>query len=225
VTASPEEAVKQLAAAGITLTAGGRHLLSDVSLDALAGDTVGVTGPSGSGKTILLHVLAGVLPPDSGYVAVNGRPCSPMKAYRVGLVPQTLGLVPTLTAAETVAVPRQAAGVSAPAVSSKVRLALHGLGLEPVADHLVGDLSGGQRQRVAIARALAGDPQILLVDEPGAALDDAWRDAVLGQFADQANRGAIVVIASHDQQIIHACRRTVILEAGRVVRPGGARAD
>ena len=134
-------------------------------------------------------------------------------------MPQTLGLVPTLTAGETVALSQQAAGIRGPALASVVQPVLQRLGLEPVAGHLVGDLSGGQRQRVAIARALAGDPDIVLIDEPSAALDEAWRDVVLALLADHAGQGAIVVIASHDDDVIAACDRTIILEDGRLV-PG-----
>ena len=209
--------VSQLSAVDVTISVGPRRLLSEVNLVVRAGETVGVSGLSGSGKTTLLHVLAGLLPPDSGYVAVDGRPCSPVHDHRVGLVPQTLGLVPTLTAHETVALPRQAAGMERPALASVVQPVLQHLGLEPIADHLVGNLSGGQRQRVAIARALAGDPDIVLVDEPGAALDEAWRNVVLALLADHAGRGAIVVIASHDDDVMGACDRTVTLEDGRLV--------
>jgi putative ABC transport system ATP-binding protein len=202
----------------VTVSAGPRRLLSEVNLAVSTGQTLGVTGVSGSGKTTLLHVLAGLLPPDAGHVAVDGQACSPIQAHRVGLVLQTLGLVPTLTAEETVALPQQAAGLDRPAITALVQPVLERLGLESVADHLVGDLSGGQRQRVAIARALAGEPDILLVDEPGAALDEAWRDVVLAFVADHACRGAIVVIASHDDDVMDACDRTVTLDEGRLIR-------
>ncbi len=213
--------VGQLSAVDVTVSVGSRLLLAEVNLAVGAGETLGVTGLSGSGKTTLLHVLAGLLPPDSGYVAVDGRACSPMHDHRVGLVLQTLGLVATLTADETVALPQQAAGIGRPALASVVQPVLLRLGLEPIAGHLVGDLSGGQRQRVAIARALAGDPDIVLVDEPGAALDEAWRGVVLDLLADHAARGAIVVIASHDDDVMGACDRTVTLEDGRLVPASG----
>jgi putative ABC transport system ATP-binding protein len=214
--------VHRLSAVNVSVSIGPRRLLSEVDLSVSAGETLGVTGLSGSGKTTLLHVLAGLLPPDSGYVAVDGRTCSPIRAHRVGVVLQTLGLVPTLTADETVALPQQAAGLGRPEIASLVQPVLKRLGLEPVADHLVGDLSGGQRQRVAIARALTGDPDILLVDEPGAALDETWRDVVLALLADQATRGAIVVIASHDDDVIRACDRAVALEDGRLIDGAGS---
>ena len=208
--------VSQLSAVDVTVSVGPRRLLSEVNLVVRAGETVGVSGLSGSGKTTLLHVLAGLLP--GLRLRRRRRPALlPVHDHRVGLVPQTLGLVPTLTAHETVALPRQAAGMERPTLASVVQPVLQHLGLEPIADHLVGNLSGGQRQRVAIAHALAGDPDIVLVDEPGAALDEAWRNVVLALLADHAGRGAIVVIASHDDDVMGACDRTVTLEDGRLV--------
>jgi putative ABC transport system ATP-binding protein len=220
---TPTSSAGPLRAEGVGLRRGGRDILSDVSIEAVAGRLTGVTGPSGSGKTSLLMVLAGLVAPDEGKVLLGGRDMRELReAERAELafVPQTYGLVSSLDAQENVAVALQARGVRGDELEKRTDAALEALGLAGVARHLVDELSGGQLQRLAVARALVSDPAILVADEPTAELDAANRSLVMGLLQQQADRGALVVVSSHDPDVTEACSQLVRLHDGRVV-PGG----
>jgi putative ABC transport system ATP-binding protein len=124
---------------------------------------------------------------------------------RFGFVPQGYGLVAALTARENVAVVLQAARVPRAQVRSRTQAALESVGLAPVADHLVDDLSGGQQQRVAVARALVSAADVVLADEPTAELDADNRELVVSLLLERARAGGVVVIASHDPDVVDAC--------------------
>lgn len=192
-----------------------RPALRAVDLVVEPGIPVAVTGPSGSGKTVLCLVLAGALAPSSGSVELAGRPLSGSEV-RIGLVLQHHGLVGGLTAAENVAVPLQARRLPREEIGDRADAALSALGLAAMAGRLVDDLSGGERQRVGIARALAGDPAVLVADEPTAELDPENRAAVLDLLLRHAAAGRIVVVASDDPEVIGAFPRLVRLTQGRM---------
>lgn len=200
-----------ITADGLTLEGAGTSVLEDVDLHARAGQMLGITGPSGSGKTTLLYLVGGLLPATRGRLLVDARPVVLWKEASVGLVFQNLCLVPLLTAQETVALPLQAKGLSKAEVSDRSVDALSALGLAEHASQLVGDLSGGQRQRVAVARALAARPDVILADEPTSALDAHWRQVVLDLLVGEARRGAVVVVASSDTEVIAACDEVISL--------------
>lgn len=193
-----------------------RRILDDVELRAQAGETVAVTGPSGSGKTTLMLVLAGLLNPSRGRVLLDGFPVPGGEAGRrlYGVVLQNHGLVAVLTAAENVALPLQAMRIPKAEVAQRTSEALSAVGLDENSDHLVQDLSGGQQQRVAVARALAGDPPILLADEPTSELAADFRSIVLKLLSEHARKGRIVVIASHDPEVLEASDRILRLIDG-----------
>ncbi|MHB2021751.1 MAG: ABC transporter ATP-binding protein [Mycobacteriales bacterium] len=193
----------------------GRAVLQDVSVQVAPVELLAVTGPSGSGKSTLLLVLGGVLAPEQGLVFLGDRQL-PATRQRVGLVPQNLALVPVLTAAENVAISLQAQHISAAQVAERTDRVLDRVGLTAVAGHLLDQLSGGQRQRVALARALAGEPEVLLADEPTAQLDADWRIRVVRLLVEQAAAGQAVVVAAHDPAVVSACHRVLQLEDGRV---------
>jgi len=212
-------------ARGLFLRRGTRELLSGADLAAAPGTTTAVTGPSGSGKTSLLLLLAKLDEPDAGTVELvpaprggggTASPVLPAAARRpaIGYVPQTLALVPHLTAAENVAVPLQARRLPPAEVRDRSLARLGDVGLEVVADRVVGELSGGQRQRVAVARALALRPDVLVADEPTTELDAANRDLVLSLVERSAAEGAAVVVATHDPDVLAACARGYRLEGG-----------
>jgi putative ABC transport system ATP-binding protein len=119
--------------------------------------------------------------------------------------------VPLLTAQETVALPLQAKGVPRADVAERSAAALSVVGLAEHTVQLVGDLSGGQRQRVAVARAVASRPDAILAHEPTSALDPHWRQVVLDLLTAEARRGAVVVIASSDTEVISVCDRLITL--------------
>lgn len=190
-----------LAARGISVCLGRRQVLDGLDLEAHAGRAVAVSGHSGSGKTTLMMVLAGLLAPDEGTVERPGP------ARRIGFVPQSFGLAPGLTAVENVSLPMQASAVRMATTEIEARslAALGAVGLGGTEDRLVTELSGGQRQRVAVARVLAGEPDIVIADEPTAELDADSRERVLGLLLERASGGALVVIATHDPDVADCC--------------------
>ncbi|HVC38890.1 MAG TPA: ATP-binding cassette domain-containing protein [Candidatus Dormibacteraeota bacterium] len=206
--------ISEIRAEDVVVSIGPRTILDRVGLLAQAGEVVGVTGPSGSGKTTLMMVLAGLQAPDRGRVLLDGRPVSP-RSEPVGIILQNHGLVSILTAAENVALPLQARRLPAAEAEARTRAALHAVGLDEVAEHLCEDLSGGQRQRVGVARALAADPELLIADEPTSELAAEARHLVLGLLREHASRGRIVIVASHDQEVVDACDRCLRLIDGR----------
>jgi putative ABC transport system ATP-binding protein len=178
-------------------------LLDDVNLTAPTGRLLAITGPSGSGKTTLAHVLAGALRPDRGEVLLGGTPLEQLgPGARPSFVPQDYGLVATLTAAETVALPLQARGLAKAEIRERASGWIEATGLESCATRPVSDLSGGQRQRVAIARALAMDAPALVMDEPTSELDADNRDLVLSLLGREAENGRILVVVSHDPDVL-----------------------
>jgi putative ABC transport system ATP-binding protein len=188
---------------------GDRTILDGISVRASAGRVLAVRGPSGSGKSSLLTVLGGLIAPSAGSVTLDGTPVTPTGDLalrrRFGFVLQGYGLVAALTARENVAVVLQAAGVARAEVRSRVQAALELVGLAPVADHLIEDLSGGQQQRVAVARALVTTADVFLADEPTAELDADNRQLIISLLIERARSGAVVVIASHDPDVVEAC--------------------
>jgi putative ABC transport system ATP-binding protein len=196
-----------LSATDVTVLRDGRPVVEGASLRCEAGEIVGIGGPSGSGKTTLLTVLAGLAEPDRGTVTWAGTPT-------VGVVLQGYGLVPVLTASENVEVVLQALGRSVAEVRSEAAAAMTRVLLDGLGDRLVDRLSGGQQQRVAVARALAVRPDLLLADEPTSELDEVSRDHLVGELRAEASRGAVVVIASHDRDVLAACDRVLWLADG-----------
>jgi putative ABC transport system ATP-binding protein len=141
----------------------------------------------------------------------DDRPVAPRRDATLGLILQHHHLPGMLTAHEAVSLPLQARGVGRSEVAERSDRTLAALGLRDQAHHLIWELSGGQRQRVAVARALAGDPELILADEPAAGLDAGSRTAVISHLLDAARAGAIVIIASSDPELIENCTRVVTL--------------
>ena len=206
--------VRSVAARRLTWARGGRVVLDDVTCEARAGEVLAVTGPSGSGKSTLLAMLAGLEDPDSGEVVIDGVVRSAGRRDGFGLVLQGYGLVATLTAAENVEVPLQAAGVARADVHARAARALDDLGLGDLGPHLVEELSGGQQQRVAIARALVVEPAVLLADELTAELDAATQQRALELVFARADAGAVVVLATHDPHVAGLADHEVHLRDG-----------
>lgn len=206
-------AIPALEARNLTVVRAGRTIVDDVSLTAQPGQLMAVTGSSGAGKSTLLSVLAGVLKQDSG--EVQGRP-DPGADHAVGIVLQGHGLLPILTAAENVELPLQIRGLPPAESISRAHEALRRAALPDHDDRLVEELSGGQQQRVSMARALVVEAVLLLADEPTSELDAVTRDLVLAALRAEADRGAVVVIATHDQEVADQCDTEIHLVDGRI---------
>lgn len=208
-----------LAAEHVTCRVDGRVVLSEVSVDLREGERVALLGPSGSGKTTLLTTMAGLQPAHRGRVRFRDRYLDEEPARRrdIALVLQTYGLLPLLTAAENVELALRAAGRRPKEARAAAALALQDLDLGSMADRLVEELSGGQEQRVAVARAVAGEPIVVLADEPTAEQDAEHRDLVLQRLFTVAERTAGLLVATHDVDVAKRCDRVVGLRDGRLV--------
>ena len=200
--------------------------LDGVDLDVTRGELVLLMGPSGSGKTTLLSVMGCILRPTSGVVRVLGTDVSRLherdlprvRLEHIGFVFQGFNLFPTLTAEANVALALDLKGVPRGEASARAAALLEQVGLGAKRDAYPADLSGGQKQRVAIARAIAGDPPIVLADEPTAALDTQSGHVVMDLLRSLAHeRDRAVVIVSHDNRMLGYADRIVHLEDGRIV--------
>ncbi|KFC68128.1 ABC transporter ATP-binding protein [Bosea sp. LC85] len=199
------------------------HILKGVSLSLAAGEATGLVGPSGSGKSTLLMTMAGLERPDSGLVKVAGQDLGQLgedglavfRGRQIGIVFQSFHLVPTMTARENVALPLELAG--ADDAFARAEAELRNVGLGDRMGHYPAQLSGGEQQRVAIARAVAPDPAILVADEPTGNLDESTGRSIVDLiFALRRERGATLVLVTHDLALAAACDRTVRLRAGRI---------
>ena len=198
----------------------GHEVLAGVDLRAVPGRMVAVTGPSGAGKTTLLWVLAGLVRPARGEVLVGGRPPRDRdhtSAAGVVLIPQDNALASVLTATENVVVPLLAVGVDTAEAGPRAAAALESVGLGAAGNQLIEELSGGQQQRVAVARGLAQRGTVVLADEPTSELDAANRARVVALLRAEAERGAAVVLATHDPEAAAECDAELHLDAGAAV--------
>ena len=213
----------------VTRVYGSGHLavtaLDGVSLRVAAGELVAVMGPSGAGKTTLLHLAGGLDRPTGGRVVVAGGDLGRLDAHglavlrrrRIGYVFQDLNLLPGLTAAENVALPRELDGVGSRQAHREALDALELVGLADRAAAFPDQLSGGERQRVAIARAVVGQRVLLLADEPTGALDSLTGEAILGLLRAGCDAGVAGVLVTHEARYAAWADRVVFLCDGRVV--------
>ena len=203
-----------------------RTIVDAVDVDAQPGELLAVCGPSGAGKSTLLTMLGGLIAPEHGEITLAGTPVRVGDfelRRRIAVVLQGYGLVTALTGRENIAITLQARGATREQVRERTAEVLEQVGLSDVADHLIEDMSGGQQQRVAVARALVGSPEVVLADEPTAELDAENRERIVALLAEHARSGAIVVIASHDPDVIASCDNMLELDAGRVMAAPPAR--
>lgn len=205
------------------------HILRSLSLSIAAGQSVGLVGPSGSGKSTLLMVMAGLERPDSGTVTVAGTDITGLnedalarfRGRHAGIVFQSFHLIPTMTALENVAVPLELAG--APDAFDRAADELDAVGLGTRLNHYPTQMSGGEQQRTALARALSVRPDILFADEPTGNLDEATGRTIIDlMFTKQAERGATLVLVTHDRALAERCDRVVRLRSGVIVEDSRA---
>lgn len=196
--------------------------LRDVDLQVNAGEVLMLAGPSGSGKTTLLSIIGAILRPSAGSVRICGTEIAEMKESKlpgvrlanIGFVFQGFNLFPALSARENVELGLKLKGTGSSTARKRATELLEQVGLADKQAKYPADLSGGQKQRVAIARALAGEPRVLLADEPTAALDSNSGRIVMEMLAGLAKAGRAVVIVSHDSRVFAYGDRIVRLHDG-----------
>lgn len=200
--------------------------LANVDLTVGLGETVSITGPSGSGKSTLLNVLGTLERPSTGTVRIGGtdtstipdRQLSGLRAWRIGFVFQEFHLLEHLTVLDNVATGLIYRGLSVRSRRDAAASALRRVGLGSRVTHRPSRLSGGERQRAAIARAIAGEPQIILADEPTGNLDSATGAEIIRLIAGLAGPRTTVIVITHDIAVAAVMRRDVRLHDGRIVR-------
>jgi putative ABC transport system ATP-binding protein len=201
--------------------------LKDVSLRVARGEVVALIGPSGSGKSTLLTAMALINPPTSGRIQIDGqrvmdggRAWVNVREFRrqhLGFVFQKANLIPFLNAVENVQVALEVNDVAPRPARRRAMDLLEYLGVGHRAENLPDALSGGEQQRVAVARALANEPSLILADEPTAALDRQRGRQVMELFGKVAHdRGAAVVVVTHDSRTLDLFDRILEIEDGRL---------
>ena len=187
------------------------HAVNDVTLDVWPQHMTAIIGRSGSGKTTLLNLIAGLDTPTEGTIHVLGKDLGQMsereklalRLHKLGFIFQTFGLIPLLSARENVGVPLRMRGLSPAEREARVEEALAWVGLSDRAHHRPYELSGGEQQRVAIARALAGEPELVLADEPTGQLDTRTGRRILDLLRRLVEeRGVTLLIVTHDPQVM-----------------------
>ncbi|MGP8248079.1 MAG: ABC transporter ATP-binding protein [Bryobacteraceae bacterium] len=205
--------------------------LNGVDLDIYPRQVTLLMGPSGSGKTTLVSIMGCILRPTSGSVKLAGREVTRLsekqlpavRLRHIGFVFQGFNLFPTLTAVENVEIALELKRVARAQRRTQAGALLDEVGLDGKHRAYPADLSGGQKQRVAIARALAGDPDVILADEPTAALDKTSGRTVLDMLRRLAHdKGRAVVIVTHDSRTLDYADRVVNIEDGRIAADGVA---
>ena len=199
--------------------------LASVSLEIGRGEYVAISGPSGCGKTTLLSILGLLDAPDAGTYTLDGAPVASLTAAershvrnrQLGFIFQAFNLIGDLTVRENVELPLTYRGMSAGERSRRVSTALDRVDMLHRASHFPAQLSGGQQQRVAVARAVAGEPVLLLADEPTGNLDSANGDSVMQLLLDLNGSGTAICVVTHDARYEGHASRTIRLLDGRVL--------
>jgi putative ABC transport system ATP-binding protein len=201
------------------------HALDDIALEIQLGEYVSISGPSGCGKSTLLAILGLLDSPSAGSYQLKGRPVESLKLSErakirnreIGFIFQAFNLIGDLSVYENVELPLTYRGMGSAERKRRVQEALDRVGMSHRMKHYPAQLSGGQQQRVAVARALAGDPAILLADEPTGNLDSANGEAVMDLLRDLHRGGATICVVTHDERYARHAERSINLFDGRMV--------
>jgi putative ABC transport system ATP-binding protein len=201
------------------------HALSDIHLEIRNGEYLAIAGPSGCGKTTLLSILGLLDSPTEGQYLLDGQPVAKLTASerarvrnrQIGFIFQAFNLIGDLTVYENVELPLTYRGMASDERRKRVQSALERVGMSHRMKHFPAQLSGGQQQRVAVARAVAGDPAILLADEPTGNLDSTNGEAVMELLRELHQGGATICMVTHDSRYARHAERSVHLFDGKVV--------
>src|SRR5881396_3135214 len=204
------------------------HALSGIHMEIKKGEYISIAGPSGCGKSTLLSILGLLDSPTDGTYSLAGKPVSDLplserarvRNREVGFIFQSFNLIGDLNVFENVELPLTYRGIKAAERKKRVMDALERVGMAHRAKHLPSQLSGGQQQRVAVARAVAGDPLILLADEPTGNLDSKNGQAVMKLLSELHRAGSTLIMVTHDPAYARLATRTVTLFDGRIVEEG-----
>ncbi|MCI0489686.1 MAG: ABC transporter ATP-binding protein [Blastocatellia bacterium] len=201
------------------------HALSGIHMEIKKGEYVSIAGPSGCGKSTLLSILGLLDSPSDGNYWLDGKPVADLRLSErarirnreVGFIFQSFNLIGDLSVYENVELPLTYRGMKSAERKKRVHEALEKVGMAHRAKHLPSQLSGGQQQRVAVARAVAGEPLILLADEPTGNLDSTNGEAVMDLMRDLHAQGATICMVTHDPRYARHADRQIHLFDGRVV--------
>jgi putative ABC transport system ATP-binding protein len=205
------------------------HALAGIHLDIQKGEYLSIAGPSGCGKSTLLAILGLLDSPSDGTYILNSKPVQNLKLSErarirnreIGFIFQAFNLIGDLTVYENVELPLTYRGMPSAERKKRVHEALERVGMSHRVKHYPSQLSGGQQQRVAVARALAGDPSILLADEPTGNLDSANGEAVMDLLRELHRGGATICMVTHDPRYARYADRNIHLFDGRIVEESG----
>jgi putative ABC transport system ATP-binding protein len=206
------------------------HAISGVELTIERGDYVSIEGPSGSGKSTLLAILGLLDSPTRGSYTLNGQSVARLNARErarirnreIGFVFQAFNLIGDLSVYENVELPLTYRSMSAPERRRAATEALEKVGMSHRMRHFPSQLSGGQQQRVAVARALAGNPSVLLADEPTGNLDSTNGEAVMKLLGELHQNGSTICMVTHDPRYANFAERSIHMFDGRIVRQAAA---
>jgi putative ABC transport system ATP-binding protein len=201
------------------------EILKGLDLNVERGELAAIIGQSGSGKSTLMNIIGLLDLPTSGTYELNGLDVlmadddklSRIRGREIGFVFQQYFLLPRLSARDNVSLPLVYRNLSEREIADRALHFLAKVGMADRADHLPRQLSGGQQQRVAIARALAGQPSLILADEPTGNLDSKTSVEIMGVFQKLNAQGITVVMVTHELDIAHYCKRNLIMRDGRLV--------
>jgi len=201
------------------------HALSGIHMEIKKGEYISIAGPSGCGKSTLLAILGLLDSPTDGTYVLNNKPVQNLKMSErarirnreIGFIFQAFNLIGDLNVYENVELPLTYRGMPSAERKKRVHEALERVGMSHRVKHYPSQLSGGQQQRVAVARALAGDPSILLADEPTGNLDSQNGEAVMDLLRELHRNGATICIVTHDPRYARYADRSIHLFDGRIV--------
>ena len=201
--------------------------LNGISIIIEQGEFVAVTGPSGSGKSTFMNLLGSLDLPTKGTVSLEGQDIATMsesalaqlRGKKIGFIFQQFNLLPTFTALQNVMIPLELQDVPVKDAEQQARKLLEEVGLGDRIHHMPSQLSGGQQQRVAIARALAGDPDVILADEPTGNLDSKTGEYILGLlYTLHKTKKKTIILVTHDQNLVKHAFRVVEVKDGKIFK-------